>query len=195
MDHATCSPNPCTQPPLGICCFGSLQCILTTQLACYLDHGPVTWVGWAVCSPDYRQQCLLSIATGTCCALNGGCMISCANFCDGSWVPFGTPSVCTEPACSPPPGACCRGATCLVTTLSMCAGPGNQFAGANLACNAGTYPCCAANFNQLSGVAVDDIFDFLNGWFASDARCDFNASGSVEVQDIFDFLNAWFAGC
>jgi hypothetical protein len=26
-------------------------------------------------------------------------------------------------------------------------------------------------------------------------KADFNESGSLEVQDIFDFLNAWFAGC
>jgi hypothetical protein len=26
-------------------------------------------------------------------------------------------------------------------------------------------------------------------------RADFNLSGAPDVQDIFDFLNAWFAGC
>jgi subtilisin-like proprotein convertase family protein len=31
----------------------------------------------------------------------------------------------------------------------------------------------------------------------TDERCpaDFNTSGTLEIQDIFDFLNAWFAGC
>jgi hypothetical protein len=28
-----------------------------------------------------------------------------------------------------------------------------------------------------------------------DCRADYNRSGSLEVQDIFDFLNGWFAGC
>jgi hypothetical protein len=42
---------------------------------------------------------------------------------------------------------------------------------------------------------VQDIFDFLNGWFAGAAAADFNRDGVIAVQDIFDFLNAWFAGC
>ncbi len=53
---------------------------------------------------------------------------------------------------------------------------------------------CLADFNG-GGLSVQDIFDFLNAWFASDLRADFNANGALEVQDIFDFLNAWFAGC
>jgi hypothetical protein len=41
---------------------------------------------------------------------------------------------------------------------------------------------------------VQDIFDFLNAWFAGNANADFNGGG-LAVQDIFDFLNAWFSGC
>jgi hypothetical protein len=51
---------------------------------------------------------------------------------------------------------------------------------------------CLANWN--GGVLnAQDIFDFLNDWFAASA--DFNHSGATEIQDIFDFLNSWFAGC
>jgi probable HAF family extracellular repeat protein len=53
---------------------------------------------------------------------------------------------------------------------------------------------CRADFNG-DGLGVDDIFDFLNAWFAGDPRTDFNGVDGVTVQDIFDFLNAWFAGC
>jgi hypothetical protein len=55
--------------------------------------------------------------------------------------------------------------------------------------------CCRANFNQSSGVTVQDIFGFLSGWFAGDPQTDFDDSGTINVQDIFGFLGAWFAGC
>jgi hypothetical protein len=53
---------------------------------------------------------------------------------------------------------------------------------------------CAADYNGDGVIQVQDIFDFLNGWFAGDPRADFNGGG-LSVQDIFDFLNSWFAGC
>ena len=42
---------------------------------------------------------------------------------------------------------------------------------------------------------VQDIFDFLAGWFAGNVRADFNRSGVINVADIFDFLAGWFSGC
>jgi glucose/arabinose dehydrogenase len=60
---------------------------------------------------------------------------------------------------------------------------------------AGPCPACPADFNASGGLDVQDIFDYLNAWFAGNTRTDFNASGSLDVQDIFDYLNAWFAGC
>ncbi|MBY0311102.1 MAG: hypothetical protein K2W85_03440 [Phycisphaerales bacterium] len=56
-------------------------------------------------------------------------------------------------------------------------------------------PACPADFDGMGGVTVQDIFGFLNAWFASDPRADFDGTGGVTVQDIFAFLNAWFAGC
>jgi hypothetical protein len=56
-------------------------------------------------------------------------------------------------------------------------------------------PKCRADFDGSGVLAVQDIFDFLNAWFAGDIRTDFDGSGALAVQDIFDFLNAWFAGC
>jgi hypothetical protein len=53
---------------------------------------------------------------------------------------------------------------------------------------------CRANFDCSSLLEVQDIFTFLNAWFAADPRANFNG-GALSVQDIFDFLNAWFAGC
>jgi hypothetical protein len=56
-------------------------------------------------------------------------------------------------------------------------------------------PACPADFNRDAAVTVQDIFDFLAGFFAGDMRADFNGSGTLSVQDIFDFLAAFFAGC
>ncbi len=55
--------------------------------------------------------------------------------------------------------------------------------------------CCAPDFDGADGLTVQDIFAFLNAWFAGEARADYNRSGTLTVQDIFDFLNGWFAGC
>ncbi len=52
---------------------------------------------------------------------------------------------------------------------------------------------CPCDFNG-GGLAVNDIFDFLNAWFAGDPRADFNGGG-LGVNDIFDFLNCWFGSC
>ncbi len=54
---------------------------------------------------------------------------------------------------------------------------------------------CPADFNGSGTLTVQDIFDFLAAWFASNPTADFNGSGGNTVQDIFDFLSAWFAGC
>lgn len=54
---------------------------------------------------------------------------------------------------------------------------------------------CSADWNADGSLSVQDIFDFLNVWFANDPAADFNASGALSDQDIFDFLQTWFAGC
>lgn len=55
---------------------------------------------------------------------------------------------------------------------------------------------CPADINHSCSVTVQDIFDFLDAWFAGDLqRADFDSNGTIAVQDIFDFLAAWFAGC
>lgn len=54
---------------------------------------------------------------------------------------------------------------------------------------------CPADFNASGTVTVQDIFDFLAAYFASDPAADFNASGAITVQDIFDYLGAYFVGC
>jgi hypothetical protein len=58
-------------------------------------------------------------------------------------------------------------------------------------------PVYTPDWNLDGATTVQDIFDFLNDWFAGAGEhggADYNNSGATTVQDIFDFLNAWFAG-
>jgi T5SS/PEP-CTERM-associated repeat protein len=102
----------------------------------------------------------------------------------------------------PPPslslGACCRGASCVPIPIGDCTGLRDVFTSLGQTCNpAGDprSPCCKADFNKLSGVTIDDIFIYLNFWFAADPACDVDGAGTVTIDDIFIYLNAWFAGC
>jgi hypothetical protein len=54
--------------------------------------------------------------------------------------------------------------------------------------------CCKADYNQSGSVTVQDIFDFLAGYFTANPQADINGGG-ISVQDIFDFLAAYFGGC
>jgi hypothetical protein len=54
---------------------------------------------------------------------------------------------------------------------------------------------CVADFNGNGSRDIDDIFIFLNAWFASDPAADMNATTTLDIDDVFIFLNRWFAGC
>lgn len=112
-------------------------------------------------------------------------------------LPLNFPRNSASPAntCVLPPatGACCVGTTCSIVTAAGCSG---SFQGTGTACGPVGNPttCCKANFDGVGGVNVQDIFQYLNAWFASSPSADLDGDG-VNVQDIFAFLNAWFAGC
>jgi hypothetical protein len=107
----------------------------------------------------------------------------------------GIPDTCTGGA----RGACCSGAVgCTVTTQGDCPAPGSFNLG--VSCAPDSDPCgkglpCAADYNQSGAVTVQDIFDFLAGYFSGDPAADFNGVGGLSVQDIVDFLAAYFTGC
>jgi hypothetical protein len=94
-------------------------------------------------------------------------------------------------------GACCAGSTCSLTTAAACVGSFTEFAGIGTTCNLPgnqTTPCCKADYNQSGSITVQDIFDFLSGYFSGSPLADINSAGGTTVQDIFDYLAAYFAG-
>jgi|GEM_PF-5384024 len=54
---------------------------------------------------------------------------------------------------------------------------------------------CLADYNCSGSLSVQDLLDFLTGYFAQSSAADTNGSGTWTVQDIFDFLAGYFAGC
>jgi len=95
-------------------------------------------------------------------------------------------------------GACCCGSSCSATTAAGCTGANTSFSGVGSVCNAfpsSLAPCCLADYNHVGGITVQDIFDFLSGYFGGNGCADINGGG-ISVQDIFDFLSSYFAaGC
>jgi hypothetical protein len=154
------------------------------------------------CGSVTSDAATLTFNSGACC-LGDYCLadtyeLACLDPTYAGGVYAGDGTTCdTNPCVQTVSGACCSGSGCLVTTVDACSAA-NSFFNANAACNDpgnSVSPCCKADFNHASGLSVQDIFDFLNAWFAGNVQADFNGDGSLAVQDIFDFLNAWFAGC
>ena len=134
--------------------------------------------------------------TGACCTANV-CTSGTQAACAGTYQGNGT--TCTPDPCAvATTGACCCGSHCSITEANACGGAGRAFAGAGSVCSpfSNTTPCCRGDYNKTGVPAsVQDIFDFLSGYFSSDTCADTNDSGAVSVQDIFDFLAAYFGGC
>lgn len=54
---------------------------------------------------------------------------------------------------------------------------------------------CAPDYSGDGLTTIEDVFQFLNAWFARTPAGDFNHIGGHTTQDIFDFLRWWFEGC
>jgi hypothetical protein len=201
-NNTTCGPTSCASA--GACCYappGSTCTLCSPQSTSIRCTDPVNgglggaFAGAGVaCSPS---NCVPN--EGACC-VSGACSIGCESNCTDSGGTFqGNGTTCSPDPCNPnPTGACCRGSTCAIDTAANCTGTNTTFAGAGTVCNApGNYttPCCKADYNQSGMVTVQDIFDFLAGYFTFSPNADINGSGAVTVQDIFDFLSAYFGGC
>jgi ELWxxDGT repeat protein len=100
---------------------------------------------------------------------------------------------------------CCRGATCSVISAAACVAPTSgpvvgiapSPASACGVSNSAASGCCAADFSKSDGVTVDDIFIYLNAWFAASPYASVGGDGlqPPTIDDIFVYLNVWFSGC
>ena len=199
----SCQPNACAQP--GACCNTiSGACTIIAQPGC--SFGGQQFQGAnSLCNPSPCPPlgaCCSTIDANYCVMLT---QTTCTGVSTRNW--RGASSTCAPSPCAQPAGVCCRGSTCTTTLASAASCSGSLTAGATAgasfisagACNTGSSatPCCYADYNKVSGVSVQDIFDYLNDWFAGRpyANTGSNGTGALTVQNIFDFLNAWFAGC
>jgi hypothetical protein len=110
-----------------------------------------------------------------CCAASGTCTIATVGACPTGTTALAANSTCTVNNCPQPaaPVACCNPTSgfCALVAATACTGLSATAGAANSTCSPN--PCVAHPV----------------------CRADFNNSQALEVQDIFDFLNAWFAGC
>ena len=181
--------GPSGSCPLGACCLPDGSCVAGQSQPACVSIGTFQGVG-STCTPNNCPQ-----PTGACCNVTTGfcgslTQATCSGI-GGVWQ--GPLTLCTPNPCQQS-GACCNGTACTVGSQASCTG---QFQGNNSACGTAGNPttCCPANFNDVGGVTVQDIFDFLSAYFAADLSADFNGNSSLSVQDIFDFLGAYFVGC
>ncbi|MCC6320978.1 MAG: hypothetical protein IT438_06010 [Phycisphaerales bacterium] len=182
------APGNQTCPTSGL--NSRIRTVSLTAGASYL----IELAGWGSFSPQgtYFLNIAATGTLGACCA-NGLCIQTDADNCAGSF----QPGSCTPSPCPTGAGACCAGSSCAVLDAALCVGENHRFIGIGAACNAAgnsTTPCCAADFDQSGSVTLQDLFSFLNAYFASSPLADVNGGG-VALQDIFDYLSAYFGGC
>jgi hypothetical protein len=123
--------------------------------------------------PAIRVTASVYVAPAACCNGHGGggCVVLSQSDCAALGGAFAT-GVATCAAANCPaitPGACCTGAACLLRTPAQCTGT-SRYLGAGAPCTpvgpGGPNPCCAADFDNSGGLSTQDIFSFLNAWFA-----------------------------
>jgi hypothetical protein len=198
-----CGVTPC--PPGGSCCVGT-ACAYLTAAACAGQGGVWTENADAtVCSSVLIQPCQ---PRGVCCFPNQSCLFgslqsNCENA-GGTWTAGTQTGACDfASACGGATSVvCCRGSTCAVVAAADCTVPAGPVVGVALpdasgcgVSNSATAGCCFADFNKLGGVTIDDIFIYLNAWFAPSEFANVGEPGTPNIDDIFIFLNAWFVGC
>lgn len=194
-NNSNCAAN--NTCPTGACCLPSGACVVETSANCGALSGTFRGVS-APCSTANCPQ-----PSGACCTTTGGCAFVAQSTCNqagGTWRGAGV--VCANAGCGS--GSCCVGAHCSLLTSSSCSSMGGAFGGFGSSCvgwPSNPITCCPANFDDLNGVDVVDLFDYLDAWFTQNGftgpgwPADFNSNNAVDVVDLFGFLDAWFLGC
>ncbi len=173
----------------GACCAPAGTCTLVSSAAC--TAGTYSGNG-TVCSPNPCTP------IGACCGTLNSCSLRSRIDCQIlAQVYLGDGTTCVATPCSQI-GTCCRGTICNTNVSRLdCAGisTGGQFVLTSSCTTPQQTPtCCAPDYNHTGGTNVQDIFDFLASWFASNPWTNING-GPLDVSDIFSFLSAWFTGC
>jgi hypothetical protein len=151
-----------------------------------------------ICDAANRNVYLVSAEQPrACCTPIGACFLLNPSACTApevGGIAGAAGSICSPNPCLSTGGACCGGTVCTISTAGSCIG---AFRGLGTTCDFVGNPvtCCRANFNQIGGITVQDIFDFLTAYFGNHPTADINGVGGVTVQDIFDYLALYFAGC
>jgi hypothetical protein len=189
VNGTTCVGTTCPTPVA--CCNLSGACTLTLQPSC--PAGQI-----AVGSTCNAVTCPQPIG---CCSSAGVCTIVFPSQCTSPSTPGQTGASCGPTSCVTAT-VCCRGSTCAVLPSAQCTVPPGPVVGVSsgtaAACgitNSAAAGCCFADFNKQGGTTIDDIFIYLNAWFAASDFANIGDPGTPNIDDIFIFLNAWFAGC
>ena len=168
--------------------------------------GGVSTNFWAGHYGAHFEDAFVSVLVSSPCCPGSACSVmSNADCITAGGTPAAPGTTCAANACSGGgAGVCCRGATCSTGLPQIACTTSGGTAGAHFAsgsaCNSGALsnsPCCYADYNKVSGITVQDIFDFLNDWFAGSPYARVGGDGSagpLAVQNIFDFLTNWFNG-
>lgn len=184
----------------GACCLGSGGCQIMSKNACIAQGGGSIYRGDATpCSTANCPQPQLA-----CCFANGDCQLLTTTMCGtAGGTPGSAGSTCDTANCPQPTGACCVShAVCQIKTLADCAAVAGEYKGDSAPC-IGNATCCPANINHDSAIDPDDLFDFLDDWFANgigpcagpDCHADHTGDGFVDPDDLFAFLDDWFTEC
>jgi hypothetical protein len=98
-----------------------------------------------------------------------------------------------------PLGACCDFPTCFISLAVNCGVVGGQrFAGVGTTCTPPTVvtgACCPSDVNGDGAQTPQDIFNFLQLYFAGDFRADLTGEFELSPADIFEFLQRYFRRC
>lgn len=150
--EASCTPNPCPQPPTGACCTPVGGCEVRTEAEC--DATGHTYLGDGTdCSPNPCPQ----PPEGACCFQDGDCFLfdiwECA---DRGGDYLGDDAVCDPNPCPQPhAGACCLpNGDCLVRVESYCQNHGGEYQGDDTSCDPNPCPqpvgaCCFEDMTCL----------------------------------------------